>query len=53
MKNTKEVYFDEYCDACKHSDKKGSEEPCTTCLTYGYNFNTHKPMEYVEDKKKK
>lgn len=47
--NTKEVYFNEYCDKCKHSKKKEEEDPCYDCLHEPVNIDSHKPL-YFEKK---
>lgn len=44
----KEVYFDQYCPSCKHSDKKGYEDPCYECLSEPMNRDSHKPIEFEE-----
>lgn len=48
----KEVYFDKYCETCKHKELKEDEEPCAECLTYPSNAYSHKPINYEENKKK-
>lgn len=45
---TKEVYFNQYCNACKYKDTAESEEPCTGCLAHGHNEYSHKPVNYEE-----
>lgn len=47
----KEVYFDEYCESCKHAAKKGYEDPCNECLNNFFNYDSHKPTEYVPAEK--
>ncbi len=47
--NKKEVYFGEFCDKCKYSNKREDEEPCWDCLDQPWNTNSHKPM-YFEKK---
>lgn len=49
----KEVYFDQYCPNCKHKNLAGTEEPCNECLHETVMPNSHKPLKYEEDKKKK
>lgn len=44
----KEVYFDQYCQTCKHKDLKESEEPCNECLTETVNLYSHKPVKWEE-----
>lgn len=51
----KEVYFHQYCETCKHKDKKDNEEPCFECLDNPINLYSHKPVKYeqAEQKEKK
>ena len=49
---TKEVYFDEYCKLCKHYDKGAEEDPCFDCLNCGFNYDSHKPVEFEEKEEK-
>lgn len=44
----KEVYFDQYCKTCEHSDKKEHETPCHECLDEPFNVNSHKPVKWSE-----
>ena len=45
--NTKEVYFDTYCNTCRYKDiPDGSEEPCDECLATPFNYNTHRPVKF-------
>ena len=46
MDATKEVYFHEYCKTCKYKDKEDWDDPCNDCLAQGYNYDSHKPVEY-------
>lgn len=50
VKNTKEVYFHQYCSSCIHKDVDEKDDPCDECLTYPSNENSHKPINYKEDK---
>ena len=50
---TKEVYFDRYCPKCVHTDKDATEDPCFDCLNCGFNYDSHKPVYFEEDEKKK
>ena len=43
-----EVYCDQYCDKCKHWEKKESEDPCNECLGIPANQYTHKPVYFKE-----
>lgn len=49
----KEVYFDQYCQTCKHKDLDGTEEPCNECLHEPSMPNSHKPLKYEKEKEKK
>lgn len=42
----KEVYFDQYCNICKHQNLKEDEEPCSSCLSESVNLNSHKPVRF-------
>lgn len=42
----KEVYFDQYCPKCKYNTLSESNDPCHDCLNYGYNKNSHKPVNF-------
>lgn len=46
MDDNKIVFFDIYCHKCKHWDSDELEDPCNECLTYGGNFDSHKPVNY-------
>lgn len=48
--NLKEVYFCQYCKRCKHFKLAETEEPCSECLEYGANENSHKPRKFEEKK---
>lgn len=45
----KEVYFDVYCETCKHKDVDETEEPCDTCLANPMNLYSHRPIKYEEE----
>lgn len=47
----KEVWFWMYCKHCKFKDTKDFEEPCTECLGYPSNEDSHKPVNYLWDGK--
>lgn len=49
----KEVYFDKYCETCKHKDLADTESPCRECLDEPGNINTHKPTKWEEKPKNK
>lgn len=49
----KEVYYVDYCFKCKYKDsedKDGWSEKCNDCLNNPYNQNSHKPVNFKEDK---
>lgn len=50
--NYKEVYFDKYCDKCKHQEVAEHEEPCHDCLKEPVNVNSHKPVKFEEKEEK-
>lgn len=50
---SKEVRFDIYCKQCKHYDKSESEDPCWDCLNEGQNWDSHKPLFFVEGERQK
>lgn len=52
MENNKEVYFNKYCQSCKHNNTKEYKDPCNDCLAEPNNINSHKPVRY-ENKNKK
>lgn len=45
----KEVYFWKYCPRCKHINDPEDSDKCNSCLAQGYNTDSHKPVEFVED----
>lgn len=47
----KEVYFDKYCKNCKHAKCEDWKDPCHTCLSIPCNIDSHKPLNYEENKK--
>ena len=54
MKSTKEVRFDIYCKQCKSKDKRENEDPCWDCLENGFNYDSHKPINFEQaDESKK
>lgn len=46
MAETREVYFDKYCQTCKHKDVEEKELPCRDCLYEPYNYDSHKPRKW-------
>lgn len=44
----KEAYFNQYCDSCKHKEKKETEDPCDDCLENPVNVYSHKPVRWEE-----
>lgn len=53
INSDKEVYFCNYCKTCKHKKLAHTEEPCNECLHEPTAPNSHKPVKYEEDNKKK
>ena len=51
--NEKEVYYHEYCKKCKYRKKKEDEDPCNDCLAQPWNVDSHKPINFKEEKNKK
>lgn len=45
----KEVWFWMYCKHCKDSETDQELEPCAECLGEGYNWDSHKPINYRWD----
>ena len=46
----KEVRFDQYCKSCKHYKTEETDDPCNECLDNGGNENSHKPVNWEENK---
>ena len=44
----KEVYFDKYCNKCKHWTVNEDGEPCNECLSNPSNEDSHKPVNFEE-----
>ena len=44
---TKEVYFDQYCKTCQHEELLEDNIPCRECLEWPYNYDSHKPVNWV------
>lgn len=42
----KEVYFDQYCNNCKHKDIDEKQNPCHKCLCEPVNLYSHKPINW-------
>lgn len=47
----KEVYFDQYCKACKHEKLPETDDPCDECLNEPVNLYSHKPVKWEEKNK--
>lgn len=47
------VHFYKWCGKCKYRLKSECDEPCNECLTYPVNENSHKPVNFKEDKEGK
>lgn len=48
----KEVYYHEYCEKCKYFNIKETEDPCNECIGEPINLHSHKPVNFVANKKK-
>lgn len=48
IRNTKEVYFNVYCQTCEYEKTDEHDDPCNECLCYGSNENSHKPVKWTE-----
>lgn len=46
----KEVNFDKYCKTCKYRKNKEYEDPCYDCLGEPARIDSHKPVNYKEEK---
>jgi len=42
----KMVDFYKYCPLCVHQELTDIEEPCTECLAYPVNQDSHKPIMF-------
>ena len=49
----KEVHYYLYCKICKYFDFPETEDPCNECLTISHNEDTHKPIRFEMNDKKK
>lgn len=49
----KEVYFSQYCKACRHEadDENDISSPCYDCLAEPVNVFSHKPTRWKEKAK--
>lgn len=47
---TKEVFYDIYCKKCKYYELEPYKSPCNECLAEPYNMDSHKPVNFKEDK---
>lgn len=48
----KEVDYYEYCQKCKHKDKKEEEQPCFECLEEPVNLYSRRPVKFEEAEKR-
>lgn len=48
IRNTKEVYFADYCKRCKYGHLQEHEDPCDECIEQNWNENSHKPVKFEE-----
>lgn len=44
--NTKEVFYSEYCSKCQFYKTDEGEDPCNDCLSYPYQWYSHKPLRF-------
>lgn len=47
----KEVYYNQYCQTCKHKDLPEFKDPCHECLSEPINLESHKPIKWETKKK--
>ena len=47
------VNFNEYCQKCEYLDLAEHEDPCHECLNNPGMINSHKPLNFKEQTKKK
>lgn len=47
----KEVYFNKYCESCKHKELPKKNDPCHECLNNPVNLYSHKPVNWKEKEK--
>lgn len=45
-----EVRFDIYCEKCKYAKESEEFDPCDSCLAQPWNYNSEKPVNYIEAK---
>ncbi len=50
---SKLVEFENWCPACVHVKVKQEDDPCHSCLTNTTNQDSHRPVKFVQDPKKK
>lgn len=50
MNGMKIVDFEKYCKLCKYYELTESEDPCWDCLETPANYESHKPIKFVEAK---
>jgi hypothetical protein len=44
----REVNFNKYCKTCQYEKQDEKFDPCCECLDYGYNAESHKPVNWKE-----
>lgn len=44
------VEYDKWCESCKHYKLEESEDPCHDCLADPFNNDSHKPVNWEENK---
>lgn len=46
--HTKFVAFEKYCQLCRYSETRETDDPCNECLTNPTNLGSVKPVNYEE-----
>lgn len=46
--NIKEVYYDGYCQTCKHEKESEASDACNECLNTPGRQYSHKPIKWEE-----
>ena len=47
----REVRFDLYCKTCKYWESPQEEEPCDSCLSEPFNYDTDRPVNWKKKEK--
>lgn len=51
MENLKIVDFMKWCPTCRHRDTPEVDDPCNECLAQGWNVDSTKPINWIENEK--